>query len=790
MNAPMIEVVPSSLLLAGVEVLELSSSVAGAYAGRLLAAMGARVRRMGPPLELGASADALPLVEAWLHQGKEETPLRVAPPLAELTAGTQLIIAERDSVDAEFATFVETVNSYASALHHAPVIVGVRRGALAENTLAANALTSSAWSGMSWSMGDADKVPLSLPFDLADYQAAIQACAAGLVGVLADPAQQSLRSVDVAGRDVLAYYTGMITTNFIPYERPWCRDGARPPGSAGVYPASIFACRDGHVVFMCRSQREWDILLEAMGSPEWSKDPRFSDPRVVARLYADEADQYLVPWIAGKTKQELMDFGRRHGLPVAPVRTVAQALDDPQFEHRHFLTDQPTDGKSIRVPSQPWKLRQLDAVGDSESSRTRCWPVDGARTSNATEMFTGLRVLDLSWVWSGPLTTSILADLGADVIKVEHSDHLDTGRMRGKARRNGVEVDGPEYEATPYFNQMNHGKRSITVDLKHPRAREILLDLVEHCDIVVENMRPGVLDRLGIGYEQFAARNPAVVMLSMSMAGQTGPLSDMKGYAGIMAAMSGLESLIGYDEDHLVGSLAPALGDPNAAGHAMCVLLASLYRRRETGRGVWIDLSQIEALLSVLGAPVIESQLPDGVAVPVNRHPHFAPHGHFQCAGFDEWVAIAIRTDQEWNSLVELAAGSPLAAREEWRDGPKRLVARQEVEAALEQWTSEHDRDALVAALLGRGIAAAPVCSFEDLVASEWKRDRRLTVDVAHPYLGETEVFTVPWRFGGQNPGVALPAPLLGADTEPVLRKLLTMSPEEIKKLQDDSVLR
>ena len=787
MDGATVEPLAADSLLAGVEVLELSSRVAGAYAGRLLAAMGAQVHRYGPELELTASVAATPTVERWLHQGKVVAAPSAYPAAAEVLSDVALVIAELDPVDPGFTAWVDDVASYASTLDRPPVVVTVRAGALNGTGVTGTSLTSSAWSGISWSIGDADKPPLTLPVDLADYQAGVNACAAGLAALLVDPARQELRSVDVACRDVLAYYTGMITANFIPYERPWTRDGARPPGSAGVYPASIFRCRDGHVVLMCRNQREWDTLLEAMGRPEWSKDPRFADPRVVARSYADEADRHLVPWIGSQTKQELLEFGQRHGLPIAPVRSVREALDEPQLHHRRFLREVAGPNGPIRTPSEPWQLSTV-APGPATKPPRAC-PLDPDRASKASDMLRGLRVLDLSWVWSGPLTTSILADMGADVLKVEHTGHLDTGRHRGKARRNGLEVDGPEHEATPYFNQMNHGKRSITLDLKQAQAREIVLQLVEQCDIVVENMRPGVLDRLGVGYADLSAHNPAVIMMSMSMAGQTGPLRGMKGYAGIMAAMSGLESLIGYDEHNIVGSLAPALGDPNAAGHAMAALFAALHRRKRTGSGAWIDLSQIEALLSVMAAPIIESQLPDGVEVLANRHPRFVPHGHFPCQGHDQWVAIAVRRDEEWGRLVELAADSAIAARADWAETGKRLADRAEVEQALALWTRTWDRDTLIQALLAQGIAAAPVASFEDLLSSPWKADRNLTVTVAHPYLGDTEVFIVPWKFGGDSPGVAEPAPLLGADTDTILRDLLRLPPDEIRKLHDAAVL-
>jgi crotonobetainyl-CoA:carnitine CoA-transferase CaiB-like acyl-CoA transferase len=425
-----------------------------------------------------------------------------------------------------------------------------------------------------------------------------------------------------------------------------------------------------------------------------------------------------------------------------------------------------------------------------EQPEGRAWPLDPHACDSTGNLFKGLRVLDLSWVWSGPLVTSVLADLGAEVLKIEHTNNLDSSRTRGRARRNGVEVEGPEHEVTPYFNQMNHGKLSVLMNLKEQRAREIVLDLVEHCDVVVENMRPGAMQRLGLTYEALAERNPGIVLLSMSMAGHTGPLSGMKGYAGVMAAMSGLESLIGYDEQNIVGSLAPALGDPNASGHALSVLFAALHRRSQSGRGVWIDLSQTEALMNVLAGPMIESQVDAGIVPPpANTHPTFAPNGHYRCQGEDSWIALSIRRDSEWTSLVDLAAGSELASHPEWATAEARMSDMPAVEQALAAWVANHDRDELVAQLLERGIAAAPVASFQDLIRSDWKRERGLTALVEHPYLGETEVFLVPWRFGHDRPPVPAPAPILGSSTEAVLGDLLGMDADEVGRLQDERIL-
>ncbi|MGW6332981.1 CoA transferase [Nocardia rhamnosiphila] len=777
-NAQPNQPVPSGELLHGVKVLEISSRMSGAYAGRLLAAMGAEVDRVGPAIELAAPASAAKQSEVWAHQGK--TVVSGRPDPAAVVAGVDLVLLETDGAGPDWGAWGHEVAAAADAQASPPVVVRLAGATINGEAIPSDSLTTGAWAAMSWSIGDADKAPLTLPFDLADFQLAIYGTAAGLVALLADPQEKQLRHVDVAGRDVLAYYVGMITANFLPYERPWLRDGARPPGSAGVYPASIFPCSDGHVVLMCRNHKEWHALLGAMGNPDWSRDPKFEDPRVVARLHSDEADSHLIPWIGGQTADELVKLGRANGLAVAPILSVREALDEPQFAFREFL-EQDTAG--IRSATVPWRLSQREVAG-----APRQWPVSGSH-AEPTRLLEGLRVLDLSWVWSGPLTTSILGDLGAEILKVEHSGHMDTGRHRGRARRNGVEVDGPEHEATPYFNQMNHGKRSITVDMKRAEARAILLDLVEQCDVVVENMRPGVLERLGLSYQDFAARNPAVVMMSMSMAGQEGPLNSMKGYAGIMAAMSGLESLIGYDADNIVGSLSPALGDPNAAGHALCSLLGSLIRRRRTGLGCWIDLSQIEALMCVMPAPIVASQVDGSVAVPVNTHPRFAPYGHFPASGDDRWVAIAVRSDEEWAALVELAGVASWSSEERWRTAEGRRAGRAELEEQVARWTAGQDRDALVEALLERGVAAAPLASFEEMTDSDWVKSREFKVQVSHRYLGETDLFVAPFQFGGRTGGRAVPAPLLGADTDSILIDLLGMEPSRVKELHDDNVL-
>lgn len=770
-------------LLNGTRVLELSENVAPAYAGKLFAWLGADVRVYRPPVRHAGGQAAEELVSSWLHDGKRTLTFAEAESACD---EVDVVIIDEDALAPALQGICATARASLDARADGPVVVSVASVRDGGDTTPGNALTAAAWSGLSWSMGSPDKPPLSLPYDLPSFQGGSHAVAAVLTRLLAGSSCDGMRRIDVSTRDVLAYYTGMITANFIPYEREWRRDGARPPGSGGVYPASIFPCVDGHVTFMCRSQREWTTLIEAMGNPEWSRDPRFADPRVIARLHADEVDQYLVPWIASHTRDEMLEFGRSNGLPIAPVRSFDEVLAEPHFDYRDYFEPHPKRS-DVQVPGRPWKLHD----SGHQAEPTKSLEV-GAGAAAPTGLLAGLKVLDLSWVWSGPMVTSMLVDLGANVIKVEHEGHMDAGRVRGRARRNGVEVPGPEHEVTPYFNQMSHGKRSITLDVKTVEGRRVLQALAAEADVIVENMRPGALARAGLLYHEVAATNPGIVLLSMSMAGQAGPLSAMKGYAGIMAALSGLDSVIGYDEHDLIGSLTPALGDPNGASHAITVLLAALLRRQRTGVGAWIDLSQIEALLSVTPAPLIRSQVAIGEpSVPANTHPRQLPHGHFECSEPDSWAAIAVANQAQWSGLADLAREDGFEVGEpDWASNLASSARRTRVETTVAEWARTQRRDALVKRLIDAGVPAAPVNDYDGLSTASWLVDRQMTTDVQHTYLGETRIFVVPWKFAGMAAGVAKPAPLLGEHTDEVLKEVLSMTESEIDQLRQTGALR
>lgn len=779
-QATELDVVSSSALLAGMQVVELSRHVAAAYCGKLLAQLGATVHRFGPDIDFAASTSASAAMQQVIHVDKQQASLDDTSINARL-ALADIVIVELDDRSDAMQQRIDPIVKHRAGLKPDAVVVVLSATGSGDDYRPGCALTSAAASGIAWAIGEPSREPLTVPFDIADHEAGASAAAAALAALLAG-AGASCSPVDVSSRDVLAHMVSTIAQNYTPYGRPWQRDGRRPFKSGGIYPLGLFTCKDGYVALYCRGDEQWKGIVKAMGSPAWSEAERFQDPRIIARHHGDEADVYLLPWLAQHTKSEIMAFGLDYGFPAAPVRFVGEALDDPQFAYRGSLQSFTLDdGRTLQVPSEAWRLHEIRAVDGDQRAASKPWPLVSNSDSQPkpSEFLKGLRVLDLSWVWSGPLVASLLTDLGAEVIKIEHPSRLDSVRQRGRPITDGKEVEGPVIELNPWFNQLNHGKQSVVLDMKSKQGRDDIIKLAATCDVVVENMRPGALDKAGLGYADFHAVNPGVVMLSMSLAGRAGPLSQMKGYAGIMTSMAGLESLVGYEEadgaQTVVGMAKTALGDPNAANHAIGVLLAALHRRKRTGRGVWIDLSQTDAILSILAGPLVETQLLGETRLHGNAHPLYAPHGHFICKPEHDkrqWVALSVQTDEQWLRLLAAVDDAALA-RHASLDAPRRVEARDEIEQALEAWTSKHSSDDIVARLEHHGVPVAPIASYEAMRASVWRERRGLKRAVDHPFIGRQEVVVPPWRFGdGQSAGAARPAPVLGADTDAVLAGL------------------
>lgn len=745
-------------LLHGAKVLELSTRAAGTYAGRILALLGADVIRADLPAMLDCRPSEYGPLMAVLNEHKSLVGVNeVALDAARQDIDVLLIDSLEEHPDCEVREFLrEFVASTPSGtpVVRLPVHVDGRVG---------SSITACATAGMSWGIGEPGLAPLGLPFDLAEFMQGAEGAGAVALCLLASGEGREQRlSVPLVG--VLQNYVGHIASNFVPYERPWRRDGARATLSGGSYPAAMFECSDGWISIMCRTQPEWHALSVAVGHPEWNEDVRYCDSRVVARQHASELDPVLAGWCKCRTREQIFATARKHGFPAAPVLAMSEVLQLEQLAVREFFTEMEvtrSSGARTLVPGSPYRVEM--SSGEVRSSAPR--RLGGSRPLN------GLRVVDLSKVWSGPMVASSLADLGADVIRVESRTRPDPTRLRGRGLRDGSPIQGPVLEVTPFHNQVNHMKRSIEIDITNPRGAKLVRDLVKASDIVIENSRPGVLARYGLDFASLSAEHPALVMVSLSMLGQAGPLAGIRGYAAVMTGLAGVDSLVGYSKDHLVGTFNPAIGDPNGAVHALAAALAALRNARATGRGVWIDVSQVEALISAMPLPILRAQGPTEFVPPGNAHSDWWPHGCYRCKGPDAWIAVVARSAKERDALLALATATGLD--------------RTQAEQRLVDFFDARTREEASCELERHGIPHARVLSYDEAVV-DWGTPSDL---VNHPWLGTQRIFGLSWRNRGGRSHVYRPAPLLGADAEEILREVLHRPEIEIAQLVNDGIV-
>ena len=383
----------------------------------------------------------------------------------------------------------------------------------------------------------------------------------------------------------------------------------------------------------------------------------------------------------------------------------------------------------------------------------------------------GTRVLDFGWVWAGAVPGQMLAFLGAEVIKVETRKRLDYMRLGRPIV--GTKMD-PEQQ--PMFHNVNRGKLSLTVDFTSEQGRNLILDLVEHCDVAIENFSPGVLQRYGLGYDALAARRPDLVMLSLSAGGQEGPLSGLRSYASTIAAYSGLDSLCGYPGEEPLG-IQQSYPDPNASLHGAVGILAALYRRHRTGEGDHVDLSQLEAGLMAVGEAMAFVDLFGEVPVNLgNRGPdeEFV-HDVFPCAGDDEWVAVIVENDGQLEA-VERVIGLDV-----------------EETAALEQrlgeWCADRSAEQAMEELQDVGVPAGAVTTAEDRFNNAHYRARGAYVETEHPVIGWEVVYREPWTLSRPVQPASDRAPMMGEANEYVVCELLGRSKEDFDALVADRVL-
>lgn len=398
-------------------------------------------------------------------------------------------------------------------------------------------------------------------------------------------------------------------------------------------------------------------------------------------------------------------------------------------------------------------------------------------------LLTGIRVIDFTWIGAGSYTTKMLADLGADVIKIETSKRLDTLRV-AKPYKDKI----PGINRSGYFADRNSSKRSITVNVKSEEGLALVKRLITDAHVVTNNFTPGIMEKLGLGYEAIKEIRPEIVFLAMSMQGAKGPERNDLGYGLTIAAVTGLQHLTGLPDREPAGTGTNYPDHIPNPTHAAFALIAALRHQRRTGQGQEIDIAQTEPTMAMLG-PSIMNYLVNGEIDNRrgNSHPQMAPHGVYPCRGVDRWIAITVETDDQWQTLSKIL-GLPGQAR--WSTTAGRLAEHLLLDAAVSQLTRTRDASDLMHELQQAGIAAGVVHDAKGVLESDLQlQARRHWVQMDHPEMGPSTYNSAPFRFSNAESAPLSPAPLLGQHTHEVCEDLLGLSRTEVDRLIAADVL-
>jgi benzylsuccinate CoA-transferase BbsF subunit len=388
---------------------------------------------------------------------------------------------------------------------------------------------------------------------------------------------------------------------------------------------------------------------------------------------------------------------------------------------------------------------------------------------------TGVRVLDFTWMLAGPYATRILADFGAEVIKVQ-----------SKKTAKGIESN-----LMTYFNTWNRNKRSITLDMSYPEAREILLKLIEKSDVLIENFSPRVMLNWGLNYEKLKGVKPALITVSMSAMGQTGPWKDYVAFGPTLHALSGLTYLASFRKDSPMG-LGYAYADSISGLYGALAVLAALEYRERTGQGQYIDLSEYEAICTLMGPVLLDTSVHDKEVLPHgNRRNDIpaAPYGCYKCSGMDRWCVIAVFNEEEWQHLCRVLGDPDWANEEKFSILWKRKENSEELDHLLTQWTVQHSPEWVVSLLQEVGVPAGVVENAEDLAKDPQLMARDFFIHLEHPILGSTTSDRSPIRFEEDLTVGWKAAPLLGEGNQYVFIELLGLTKDEFTSLVEKGII-
>lgn len=768
-----------------VRVVQWGESVACGFAAKLLADFGARVILARDMIPSPHQHITEPLFDDYLNHAKEIINLNSSSAdgrneFAALIKDADILLEDHapDSLAALNLSY-EAIAAFNPAIVMASVTPFGQDGPY--GNFRASDLEISYLSGLAHltprdiAPGNVAQPPLKMPASLVSIYAGVSAAGAALAALHGAKKSSEGTHVDVSALEsllptlrrelALSQYEGITASRFM---RVW-----------KLAPWGVKPCKDGYVFLQVVEEHHWKGLVEMMGNPEWAMDPRYldSDYRFQER---EEIERLLAPWLLQQTRRKLAWEAQRRAVPFAPVNNVADILQIPQLHHRRFFV---TNRRGERRPyiglSHPFKFSMCPASPAPHATKRR-GPHD---SKQKTGPLAGVRIIDFGHVWAGPYCTATLADMGADVIKIESRHRIDIHR------RQGPYVDKtPGLDNSGVWNAQNRNKRSVTLNLSTPEGKRLAKELVAQSDVVIENFAPGVMKRLGLDYDNLCKVKPDIIMTSLSAFGQDGPQKTYVGYGPSLDAWAGLNVLTAYQggPPNALGGVFP---DTGSALFAAVGIMAALSRRDRTGLGQYIDVSELEVSILLAADRVLDSINGGEPPATGNAHPTAFSQGVYRCGDDQAWIAVSALDFDTWKKLCTMLGRPDLGEHPDVSDPATRSPWQKEVEQALGDWCSAREPLAAMQQLQHAGVPAGIAHDAASLLRDPQLTERGFFKTVHHPQMGDQILYGPIWRTRDMPDTIRRPAPTLGQHSHEVLSTWLGMSDEEINALADMKVV-
>ena len=757
--------------LAGFLVVELCDGPSVAFCAKQFAQWGADVvvleRTSGSPMRQAGPKSGEESLQ-WLYLSADKRSRELGPGAAELLLSADILLT--DWPPSRLAAAGVDVSALRASNPALVVLVLSDYGEGPYAALKGSDLILQALTGYMSVNGEAKMPPLKAPASIIPYAVGMSCFVGVLAALWSRESAGVARTVEVAAIEAVASLMCLYTDTEYGGRLAQRRGGIGPP---------MLPCADGFISCAYGVDRGREAIAVALGLEHSSLPP----PEALHGFLAART----VTW----KREDLASILSELGAQCSVVNSLSDVVANSHLRERGFFETVNFRGRALKMPCPPVHMqaaqdfRELRLFDGWVPQRRR--PNEEKSGATAKQPLEGVRVLDLTQAWLGPYAAWLLGILGADIVKIESPSRPDVWRgslAPPPAAREGAHP----WNVCPTFNSVNHGKRSLGLRLDTPEGREVLLRLVKDSDLLLENFTPRVMQNFGLGFDVLTQINEKLVMVSMSGYGQSGPYRDYRATGASVEPVAGWTALFGYPDGRpMTMGFYPL--DPIAGLYMAATALIGLLARLTTGRGVRAEGSMFEVAAACIGEELLAAQLAASDTAPKgNRHRDMAPHGVFRCLGEDVWIAIAVRDDAEWLSLVDLL-DDPWLRDDRLRALADRKLRESELEDVLASWAAVHDPGQAVAALEAAGIPAAAVKSPGAALEDEHLRSRHWFFELTHGDLGTHRYIGSPWRFSECEVTCRLPPPRLGEHSREILGSWLRLTEAEIEALEKRGVV-